>query len=295
MKKIKNLFLTILLTLSIVSFAESLKAADVADVSKHLQEISVTIKSGNAQGSGVIFTRTNTAGETINLVWTAGHVVDNLRKTRAVVTPDGNSRTMVEFDDAQIVKILIENGRIVGRVEFDASILKFSDSDNGQDLAVLVLRKKNFIKDSVVFNSAEVLLPGTKLLHVGSLKGEFGANSMTDGIMSQNGRVLSGKEYDQSTCTAFPGSSGGGVYTAEGQYVGMLVRGSGEGFNLLVPMRRILQWADDNNVKWALDSSIPFPTEEELKKLAIEDVPPGFKRSQERSPQESGRDAVKKE
>ena len=38
--------------------------------------------------------------------------------------------------------------------------------------------------------------------------------------------------FDQTTCVAFPGSSGGGVFLKrdDPRYVGMLVRGAGEGF-----------------------------------------------------------------
>ena len=62
--------------------------------------------------------------------------------------------------------------------------------------------------------------------------------------MSQVGRVLDlgsggGTVFDQTTVTAFPGSSGGGVFLTDGKYVGMLVRGAGETFNLIVPVRRM--------------------------------------------------------
>ena len=56
------------------------------DFSKALQDISVTIKAENSEGSGTIFTRDvkNTDGviEKVNFVWTAGHVVAGLRDVR---------------------------------------------------------------------------------------------------------------------------------------------------------------------------------------------------------------------
>ncbi|HAT67623.1 MAG TPA: hypothetical protein DCS66_24005, partial [Flavobacteriaceae bacterium] len=60
----------------------------------------------------------------------------------------------------------------------------------------------------------------TELYHVGSLLGQTGSNSMTRGIVSQVGRVLNlgsgdGTVFDQTTVTAFPGSSGGGVFLSE--------------------------------------------------------------------------------
>ena len=118
---------------------------------------------------------------------------------------------------------------------------------------------------------------GTDLLHVGSLLGQFGANSMTDGIYSQHGRViksLNKRIFDQTTCVAFPGSSGGGVYLkSDARYVGMLVRGAGEGFNLIVPIRRMVEYCEKHKIMWALDRNVKMPSEGELKKMPIENTP----------------------
>ena len=47
------------------------------EIVPHLQNISVTIKAGFSEGSGVIFKR-----EKHSFVWTAAHVVAGLRKER---------------------------------------------------------------------------------------------------------------------------------------------------------------------------------------------------------------------
>ena len=107
----------------------------------------------------------------------------------------------------------------------------------------------------------------------------MGANSMTSGIVSQVGRIHGKVEFDQTTVTAFPGSSGGGVYLEDGRYVGMLVRGAGENFNLMVPVRRMKKWAEENNLLWALDPSAKSPTFKEIKKIPVEDS--GFKGKKE--------------
>lgn len=260
--------------LAAVLTATSIFAAD-QKVARTLQDVSVTIRApggfGESQGSGVIFTRTNKTGEVINFVLTAAHVVANLRHETEVVSADGAKRTAITFDDAQVVKVLVENGRLVGRAEFDAHVLKYSDADFGDDIAILEVRKHNFTSASVHFASKDTIEIGTPLLHVGSLLGQFGANSMTAGIQSQVGRVLVNKEFDQSTCAAFPGSSGGGIYNETGQYVGMLTRGAGETFNFYVPIRRLAKWADKNNIKWLLDEAAPIPTDEERDNLPVED------------------------
>jgi len=277
-------------------------AVDTSDLTNLLQDISVTIKSGTsyskAEGSGVIVTRqvcTDVAKkkmETINFVWTAGHVIDNLRSVRTVIDPKtGTERKKIEFKDAQIVKELVENGRRVGELKMDCKVLKFSDSENGEDLALLMVRKRNFISsgasatfflDKNELGDIKVVPIGTRLYHVGSLLGQMGSNSMTSGIMSQVGRVLElgsgdGVVFDQTTVAAFPGSSGGGVFLTEssgkeaGQYVGMLVRGAGESFNLIVPVRRMYVWAQKGNVAWAMDNS-KVPTLEEILKMPIENA-----------------------
>jgi hypothetical protein len=242
-------------------------------VPDYLQDISVTIRAGRSEGSGVAFNRGG-----ITYIWTAGHVVDGLRSTRMVVDPKtGTPRTIVEFKDAKIVKTLRENGRTVGRTEIDAEVIRYSGADHGEDLALLRVRKKGFLNVSARFYlEKDIPNLGTRLLHVGSLLGQQGSNSLTAGIMSQHGRLIGKTVYDQTTVTAFPGSSGGGVYLEDGRYVGMLVRGAGEGFNLIVPARRMRAWAERAGVLWAIDPKEKAPTKEQLGKLPLEDVGANF-------------------
>ena len=101
---------------------------------------------------------------------------------------------------------------------------------------------------------------------------------MTDGIYSQHGRILKHLNkhvFDQTRCVAFPGSSGGGVYLKEEnpKYVGMLVRGAGEGFNLIVPVRRMINYCEKHKIMWALDRNVKMPTEDEIKKIPVETTP----------------------
>lgn len=268
--------------------------AEEADkkVVEHLQDISVTIVSesnrSKGEGSGVIVTRKR-GDEAINFVWTAAHVVDNLRTTRKVVDPKtGSERTLVEFKDAVIVKELVAEGRSVGKMELFAQVIRFSADE---DLALLRIRKKNFISDSVTFylekdagGSPVIPSINTDLYHVGSLLGQVGSNSMTRGILSQVGRLIDGRVFDQTTVAAFPGSSGGGVYLTDGRMMGMLLRGSGETFNLIAPVRRISEWAKNAGVEWAVDANVPLPADDELKKLPVEDIGVSFTASAANAP-----------
>ena len=250
--------------------------------------MSVTIRSEGrfsvGEGSGVIFSRKDKDGNTVNFVWTAAHVIDNLRTERKVIV-EGSSRTIVEFKDAKIIKVIRQNGRAVGRLELDAEVLKYSNANDGHDLALLRVRKLNFVTDSVKFYlDKDIPKLGTELWHVGSLLGQMGSNSMTDGIYSQTGRLIKSLNkhvFDQTTVAAFPGSSGGGVYLkSDARYVGMLVRGAGETFNLIVPVRRMVEWAEKNDLLWALDPNIEMPDKATLDKVAVEDVGANLSKSQ---------------
>ncbi len=250
---------------------KEVKKEEKVNIPTYLQDISVTIHANGSQGSGVISTR-----DGVNYVLTAAHVVSDLRKTRPIIDPKtGGARVKIEFDDAKVVKeIYDDEGRSVGRLMMDAEVIRYSDADNGEDLALLRLRKKDFVKVTAKFDCTGTKVPvGTDLIHVGSLLGQMGSNSLTTGVVSQHGRVVRGTVYDQSTCAAFRGSSGGGIYKKnDGVYVGMIVRGAGETFNLYVPMRRIQKWADRVGVEFALNPDKAVPDEKELRKLPVEEV-----------------------
>lgn len=273
MLSMKKFLLTTILALTTLFSNLNLNAADrPVTVPQHLQDISVTIVAGGSQGSGVLFTRTNELNQRVTLVWTAAHVIASQRSDREVIDPKGAKRTVVEFKDVQILKTIVEDGRTIGRLMIDAEVLKYSDADNGEDLALLRVRKKDYIVTTVVFDLKSGIPDiGTELFHVGSLLGSMGANSMTTGIYSQVGRLADKKVFDQTTVTAFPGSSGGGVFRRDGTYVGMLVRGAGETFNLTVPMRRIKDWTARNNIQWAVDPTLAMPVEADLAKIPVED------------------------
>jgi len=265
-----------------LALALSLTGMAVAGVPDDLQQISVTIKAGDAQGSGTIVTR-KIGDDTVSFIWTAGHVVDNLRVVRQIITADGGTRTLVEFRDAQIVQEFQQNGRRVGETKLDAKVIKFSDPDFGEDLALLMVRRTNAypLAVSAKFKTGMNYIPAisVELSHCGSLLGQFGANSYTEGVLSQVGRTLemkgaNVKVFDQVTAVAFPGSSGGGMFLkANGEYVGMLTQGvmKLQGFNFIVPVRRIHAFAKAAKIEWAIDPKAKLPTLAEIEAMPVED------------------------
>ena len=77
---------SIKLTLIVALFGLTTVNAAQKPVADHLQDVSVTIRAegqfSNGEGSGVIFSRKDADGNLVNFVWTAAHVIDNLRKER---------------------------------------------------------------------------------------------------------------------------------------------------------------------------------------------------------------------
>ena len=199
------------LILLISSLTLTLNADSTKKTASFLQDISVTIKSesdySKSEGSGVLILR-KINEEDVTFVLTAAHVIDNLRSVRSVVDEKGGTRKVVEFRDAQIVKELVEKGRRVGEIKMDARVIKYSNYEHGHDVALLMVRAKNYGKNGAKFYAehGENIVPiGTSLYHVGSLLGQMGANSMTSGIVSQVGRIIGKVEYDQTTVTAIKG------------------------------------------------------------------------------------------
>lgn len=252
-------------------------------IPEQLQQVSVTIKAGNAQGSGNIVTR-KIGDDTVSFIWTAAHVVADLRTTRTIITSAGSTKTLVAYKDAEIVQERQQDGRRVGEVKYDCKIVKVSDADYGEDLCLMMVRCKNAypLRTSTKFHLEADYIPpiGVELAHCGSLLGQFGANSYTTGVLSQTGRTLpmkgaNVKVFDQVTSVAFPGSSGGGMYLkTNGVYIGMLTQGVQrlQGFNFIVPIRRIHKFAKDSKIEWALDPEATMPTLEEVEKIPVEDA-----------------------
>jgi S1-C subfamily serine protease len=264
------------LVLSVV-FASTAVSQETVKLARELQANSVTVHAAGGQGSGVVIKRGDT-----HYILTAAHVVARLRQEQTSYDPAKGSPTKrIAFNDAKIVTELYEGSESVGETALSAEMVRYSNADNGEDLALLRVRKKGVLNAGVKFYlGAETPAVGTDLLHVGSLLGQVGSNSVTTGIVSQLGRNLNNTIYDQSNCGAFPGSSGGGLFRrADGQYVGMIVRGAGETFNLYVPMRRIATWAERTGVKFIFDPTVTVPSIEDIKKKPVEEPGNGTLRS----------------
>jgi hypothetical protein len=246
--------------------ATSALATEPSPVYQELQDVSFLVDIGNGCGTGVIVTR-QVGTVTRSYIWTAAHVVSGLRQ------PDGT------FKNPSIVHESREKGRLTGKSTVQAKVIAYSDPDKGEDLALLEVLEDNFrpLTISTRFDLQGDILPvGTNLIHVGCTLGFYNRASM--GIVSQTDYdlLLTGRMFDSTTVGAFPGSSGGGVFLADegedrGRFIGMLTRGAAPGLNWIVPMRRILPWARQMGVTWALDPTLAVPSDEERASLPLTD------------------------
>lgn len=268
MNKVKVGFLACVISLCLLTSTYGDGKVTEETVLDNLQAVSCNIHAGRSQGSGVL----QTVGDQ-TWVLTAGHVISHLKHYSLGYDSAGRAKKVAEFDDAEVVQEFVENGRTVGEVRYAAEVIRYSNAESGEDLAFLRIRKKNVTKEKVKFYlDDKVPKAGTSLIHIGSLLGQSGYNSVTTGVLSSVGRVYNRTVYDQTSCTAFPGSSGGGVFFKDtGAYMGMLVRGSGETFNLVVPVRRMAAYAKRTGVYFTMDGSDKAPTDAELKKQPIEE------------------------
>lgn len=253
-------------------------AVDPDKVPQHLLRTSVTVLapsaggSGGSSGSGSIVVR-KFGEQNVAFVWTAYHVVDGLREIKTVLQ-NGRDTKVVTYRDPQIIQQLVTDGATVGETRLYCKVLACSERN---DIAILQVRQQGFYTEGVEFILEDAVTPvSTELFHCGSPAGkELGHNSLTTGILAANGRLFDGEVYDQTTVSALGGSSGGIVCRkSDGKYVGMLTLGlnGADTFNYIVPVRRIVKWATDNKLRWAVDTSAPVPAYDELAKIPVEDT-----------------------
>ena len=245
-------------------------------VPEYLNKISVTVRAeagySRSEGSGTLYVR-KVDGKDVAFCWTAGHVVADLKKTEEVIR-DGKPLRKVTFENPKLLRELRnKDGRRAGEVVVDAQVIRYSNAEE-HDLALLMVISEDFKADATAeFFPKDGGLPriGTHLWHCGSLLGASGGghNSVTDGVLSARGRILFKQPFDQQTCPAYPGSSGGIIADAKGRYLSMLVRGAGSDFNLSVPVARMWKFAANNGVEWAMNPGIPV-TMKQIKALPIE-------------------------
>lgn len=178
--------------------------------------VSVLNQDGG-EGSGVLFHR---FGRTY--VITAAHVVEPLPYHAEVIVQQG---------DAEWTAIIV-------------------NSDLARDVALLRIDSRFLVGSPAEISDAVSLPIGTHLLHVGNLLGHFPESYLEGTLSGKHRRSPDGGDFDQTSIIAWPGSSGGGVFTTEGKLVGIITLAGAPGLNLMVPARILKEWAKDNDLQW---------------------------------------------
>ena len=243
-------------------------------VPEYLNKISVTVRAESdfqrAEGSGSLYVR-KVDGKDMTFCWTAGHVIDHLRKIEERIE-SGKPVKIITFENPKLVRELRNaDGRRTGEVVVDAKVIRYSPADK-HDLALLLVISEDFKAEATVEfypKGGKLSRIGTHLNHCGSFLGSDGSNSYSDGTLSAHGRILFKVPFMQTTAPAYSGSSGGVMADDKGLYAGMLVRGAGSDYNLCVPVARMWKWASANAVEWAMNPKLPI-TMKEINALPIE-------------------------
>jgi len=122
--------------------------------------------------------------------------------------------------------------------------------------------------------------PGIPVLCVGNMLGRDLDGSVSAGIVSQNGVSPTNMEswpwklVDQATVVAVPGSSGGPVFDARGDIVGIAVGWPGiSSITFFVPLRVVYSAAQQANVTWAIYGS-HAPIDKVLQDAVTSAAPP---------------------
>lgn len=198
----------------------------------------VLVRTSHGTGTGVVIQRANTLGESRLFVWTAAHVVG-------------------DFNKVEVVRPGRENGaRIDCEIVWPAFVIA---KDEHIDVAILWL--DSFVSPFFLPVEFEFALPrvGDPVFHVGNFYGLNFDGSVSIGIISQIGVRPDAERFrwhwenvDQTTTFACSGSSGGGVFNAQGKVLGLIVGGPSEGISCYMPVRILDKWTTSEGFSWAL-------------------------------------------
>ena len=126
-----------------------------------------------------------------------------------------------------------------------------------EDIAILRVDDAHILRDYETLNfylDIDEPLVGEEIFHVGNYVAGNGLynKSLSTGIISFPNRKQGNICLDQLSCNVLPGSSGGAVVLRkDGRYVGMVSQGLPGGLTLMVPVRRILGFAERNGITFA--------------------------------------------
>lgn len=129
--------------------------------------------------------------------------------------------------------------------KFSVTNVIFADEE--QDIAVIRVNKKS-LNDNSISNFSYLTMKDSTTVNNGSKCYTIGSplglqNSISDGIISNNSRVINNKRFIQTTVPISFGSSGGALINAYGEAVGVISAyyAGGQNLNLAIPLDSIIK------------------------------------------------------
>lgn len=211
----------------IIMVYSSIAMAD-AKLVNNLRNQSVAILAPS--GSGKIMSGTGTLFRSRNKVYslTCYHVVEG------AISNDQTYNVTVFSDE-------FVRGKLVKRHVTTAKVVKYTPRFRGNDIAILELKDSHFGLGYAQFYVGDIPGAGTDIYHIGYFQGQYPLSS-SKGIISYIDRPINGGRRDHLDTTMYGGSSGGGIWDVNGNYIGMLSDGVDNRIGFMIPVRQILDF-----------------------------------------------------
>ena len=141
--------------------------------------------------------------------------------------------------------------------------------DDDLDIAVLSVPSADF-KPLSIGNSADIKI-GDDVIAIGAPNGM--SYTLTKGTLSSNKRIISGDSYLQIDAALNEGNSGGPLLNSNGAVIGMntMKMNNSEGLGLAIPIDRIIQYMDNNDISISDNSGAIVPEISIQPNFAIKD------------------------
>ena len=173
--------------------------------------------------------------------WFGGYYVQSGAGSGVIISQDGYILTCAHVvDGATSVKVQLQNGET-----YDASIV---GSDATSDIAVIKIEATGLTP--AVIGDSDALAVGETVGAVGNPLGTL-SNTVTDGIISALNREVTVEDNDmtllQTNASISPGNSGGGLFNANGELIGVVNAKSSyseaEGIGFAIPIDSAMEIA----------------------------------------------------
>lgn len=175
--------------------------------------------------------------------WFGGYYVQSGAGSGVIISQDGYILTCAHVvSGATSIKVQLDNGDT-----YDATIV---GSDSTSDIAVIKIEATGLTP--AVIGDSDALAVGETVVAVGNPLGTL-SNSVTDGIISALNREVTVEDNDmtllQTDASISPGNSGGGLFNANGELIGIVNAKSSyseaEGIGFAIPINTAMEIAQE--------------------------------------------------